>query len=226
MATSIIFEERVEIPLSISSLEDFRQWARSAKFPEQGRIDYIAGRIEVDMSPEDFFSHGTLKTEIARVLANRVASGDLGYLVTDRTRLSCPEADLSAEPDVVFVSHETLQVGRAKLVAKAGGEPDRYVELEGAADLVVEIVSDSSVTKDTQRLPKAYAATGVGEFWLVDARGEQVSFQIHTQEKGQYRTVETLSKGYQHSAVFGCGFRLDRDRDSLGNWRFGLRQKQ
>ena len=34
-------------------------------FPERGRIDYIAGQIEVDMSPEDLFTHGSLKTEIA-----------------------------------------------------------------------------------------------------------------------------------------------------------------
>ncbi len=41
-----------------------------------------------------------------------------------------------------------------------GHDAGRYVELEGAPDLVVEIVSDSSVAKDTQRLPPRYAAAG------------------------------------------------------------------
>ena len=63
MAVTVRFEERVEIPLSIQSLTDFRDWARSDDFPERGRIDFVAGRIEVDMYPEDFVYHllGTWK---------------------------------------------------------------------------------------------------------------------------------------------------------------------
>ena len=156
MATTVVFEEQVEIPMDLSSLADFRRWALSDDFPERGRIDYIAGRIEVDMSPEDFFCHGTLKGEIFGVLHQRVKQGKLGHLVSDRTRISSVAADLSAEPDIVFLSHEALASGRVRLVPKAGGELGRYVEVEGAPDLIVEIVSDSSVTKDTQRLPEAY----------------------------------------------------------------------
>ena len=44
---------------------------------------------------------------------------------------------------------------------------------------MIEIVSDSSVAKDTRRLPAAYHKAGVGEFWLVDARGPETSFTIH-----------------------------------------------
>ena len=71
MATSVIFEEQIEIPF-VRSLRDFRDWALSDRFPEQARIDYIAGCIEVDMSPEDVFTHGTLKTEIVRALTQKV----------------------------------------------------------------------------------------------------------------------------------------------------------
>ena len=39
MATSVIFEEQVEIPGGIRTLADFRDWARSDEFPEQGRMD-------------------------------------------------------------------------------------------------------------------------------------------------------------------------------------------
>ncbi len=60
MAATVVFEERVEIPLTLRSLAEFRQWALSPEFPERGRIDYLAGRIEGDMSPEDICCHGTL----------------------------------------------------------------------------------------------------------------------------------------------------------------------
>src|SRR6266511_1101783 len=51
MAT-LLLEHGIEIPV-IRDLADFRRWALSDAFPQRGRIDYIAGRIEVDMSPED-----------------------------------------------------------------------------------------------------------------------------------------------------------------------------
>lgn len=56
------------------------------------------------------------------------------------------------------------------------GQEDRYVELEGAPDPIVEIVSDCSVQKDTQRLSKACFEVGVREYWLADARGSQLVF--------------------------------------------------
>ncbi len=226
MATTVVFEEQVEIPLNLTSLGEFRRWAMSDDFPERGRIDYVAGRIEVDMSPEDFFCHGTLKTELVRVLAGRVKQRDLGHLVTDRTRVSSVEAGLSAEPDVVFISHAVLESERARLVPKAGGAPGRYVELEGAPDLIVEIVSDYSVAKDTQRLPKAYFEAGVSEFWLADARGESLAFQIFQRGELGYEAVGAGPDGFQASSVFGCSFRLDGGRDPKGNWTFDLLERQ
>ena len=130
MASSVIFEERIEIPY-FPSLAEFRAWALSDDFPERGRIDYIGGRIEVDMSPENLFFHGSIKTEVVRVLANIVQSAGGGYLFSDRTRVSSPDADLSAEPDVVYLSADSIDSGRVRLVPSASGEADSYVELEG-----------------------------------------------------------------------------------------------
>lgn len=225
MASSVIFEERVEIPLTLRSLADFRRWAHSEGFPERGRIDYISGRIEVDMSPEDLFCHGTLKTEIIGVLYQRVKQGALGHLFTDSTRVCCPQAGLSAEPDVVFVSHEALHSGRVRLVPGSAQEPGRYVELEGPPELIVEIVSDSSVGKDTRRLPEAYSNAGVREFWLADARDEPVVFRIHHPGDAGYQAVQPDADGFQRSVVFNCSFRLDSRRTPQGYWAFDLRQK-
>ncbi len=188
MATCLLLDQQIEIPL-VRSLEEFRAWALSDEFPEQGRIDDIAGRVEVDMSPRDFFLHGTLKTEVVAGLHEIVKRKALGYLVSDRTRVSCPQAELSVEPDVAFISEEALASGRVRLVPKASGEADRYVEVEGPPDVVVEIVSDSSVTKDTKRLPAAYFQAGVHGYWLVDARGESLRFQIHRRGSSGFEPV-------------------------------------
>ena len=130
MAT-VIFEEQVEIPADVRGLADFRCWALSDQFPERGRIDFIAGRIEVDMAPEDLFCHGTIKSEIATVIQRRVKRGRLGHLFIDSTRISSPEAGFWVEPDIVFLSHEALHSDRARLIGKASGRRGRYVEIEG-----------------------------------------------------------------------------------------------
>ena len=103
MASAILIEDELEIP-AIQDLEDFRRWATAEDFPETGRIDFVAGRIEVDMSPEELHTHGKPKTELVIVLGERIRSRQLGELYTDRTRVSCPDADVSAEPDIVFIS--------------------------------------------------------------------------------------------------------------------------
>ena len=225
MAASVDFEEQLEIPLNLQTLEDFRQWALSDSFPDRGRIDFIAGRIEVDMSPEEIYCHGTLKVELIRVLSQRVKLTRQGDLFSDRTRISSSTADLSAEPDIVFLSHQAISEGRVRLVPKSSGEPGRYVELEGAPDLIVEIVSDSSVRKDTRRLPVAYYTAGVREFWLVDARGDELLFQIHGCGKDKFEPVQPDEKGFQHSSVFDCRYRLERTWEETGRWEFDFLEK-
>ena len=220
LATCVVFEEQVEVPLAVRSLADFRRWALSDEFPQTGRIDYIDGRIEVDMAPEDLFCHGTLKSEIASVLQHHAELGRLGHLFIDSTRISSPDGDWSAEPDIVFISRETLASGRVRLVPKAGNEPGRYVEVEGVPDLLVEIVSDTSVRKDTQRLPAAYFKAGVREFWLVDARGQEPIFLIHRGGPAGFEPVGHDADGFQSSAVRGRRFRLNAARDADGNWAF------
>jgi Uma2 family endonuclease len=215
MATAILLEEQLRIP-PIASLEDFRRWMRSDEFPEHGRIDYVDGHIEVDMSPEDLFCHGTIKTEIEGVLYNCVKRHEHLYLFTDCTRVTCSAGGVSAEPDIVLLSEDAIESGHVKLVPKASGEKDRYTEIEGPPELIVEIVSDSSERKDKKQLPPAYFAGGVPEFWLVDARPKTLMFQIHDRSDDGFRPVAADGEGFQRSAILGKRFRLERSRNDRG----------
>ncbi len=224
MATSISFQEQIEVPFC-HCLADFRAWATSDDFPDKARVDYIAGRIEVDMSPEDLFTHGNLKTRIIAVVGTLLQEADLGEPFSDCTRISNPAADLSSEPDIVVVLHESVETGRVRLVPKASGEPDRYVELEGTPDLAIEIVSDSSVVKDTQRLPAAYWRAGIPEFWLADARGSELVFRIHRSGSAGYELAPSDCEGFQHSTILNTWFRLTRRRHRTGQWTYALERK-
>jgi Uma2 family endonuclease len=219
---SVIFADQLEIPFEVQDLAAFRRWALSDDFPERGRIDFIDGSIEVRMSPEDYLTHGLPKSEIARVLSSLVKQKKLGHILTDCTRISSPAADLSVEPDIVFISYTSLKSGLARLVPVASGEPGHYREVEGACDVAVEIVSSSSEVKDTKRLPVAYFKAGVREFWLVDARGKKLMFQIHRRGKSGFVPVKPDTRGYQVSSVFDQRFRLKRSTDEQGYPAFDL----
>jgi len=222
MVATILFAEQLEIPLNIGSLAEFRQWVASADFPESGRIDFLQGGIEVDMSPEDLHTHGKVKIALVGALWQRIGAGELGELYADSSRVTCPQAGFSVEPDLVFVSNQALDSGRVRLVPKASGEPDRYVELDGAPDLVVEIVSDAAASKDTERLPGAYYTAGVAELWLVDARVDPLTFCIFHRGPSQVISAPLGPPGHQHSGALGCWFRLDRSRNRHGRLDYQL----
>jgi Uma2 family endonuclease len=218
-----LLDDDIAIPC-IHSLADFRQWAVSEEFPQRGRIDYVAGCIEVDMSPQDLYCHGTVNGEIFFGLATRVKQTMRGQIFIGQTRVSSPEGNLSAEPDVLFVSYEALRSGKIVRCPKAN-DPDRFIEFEGGADLVVEAISDSSVRKDTVRLPQAYYRANVTEFWLVDARRESLLFHIHRRGPTAFEPIQPDAEGYQYSAVMECWYRLERYRDQAGNWAYELKEK-
>jgi Uma2 family endonuclease len=224
---AVIDKENLRIPEDAFTFEGFQRWIDSGELPETGRIDYLEGDVDVDMSPEDLYTHSAVKTAITLKLGYLVVESDLGDVFVDRTRIRSRFADLSVEPDVVVFFGSSLEAGKVRLVpATARKGPDRFSALEGAVDLVVEIVSDGSVKKDTQRLPKLYARAGIPELWIVDARGDDLRFQIHSLRDNSYVTVEPDSEGWVRSPQLGVDFRLVRRRASPAPWRYTLQHRQ
>jgi Uma2 family endonuclease len=222
----IFLEENLRIPEDAFTYEGFQRWVDSRQFPETGRIDYLEGDIEVDMSPEDLFTHSAVKTAIALKLGNLVVESDVGEMFIDRARLRSRFAELSVEPDIVVIFGKSLEAGKVRLVPAAVRKgPDRFSALEGAADLVVEIVSDSSVGKDTRRLPGLYARAGVPELWVVDARGRDLRFRVHSLRDGSYVQIEPDAEGWVRSPQLGGDFRLIRRRASPSPWRYTLEHR-
>ncbi len=227
---AVAYGEDLWIPEAAYELKGFRAWARSDEFPQTGRIDYLAGVIESDMSPEDLHTHGTVKTAIAAALFAVIARPRQGFVFADRTRVTLPVAQVSVEPDVVAVLFSSLDRGGVRQVPAKSKGPGRFVEFEGAPDLVVEILSDSSVKKDTERLPPLYAADGVGELWLVDARGEELELEIRTLEAGRgpgagFQVAERDGDGWAESPLLGGRIRLVREPTPHAGWFYELEQR-
>jgi Uma2 family endonuclease len=218
MSTIVLYDDAVVIPDGISDLEAFRRWAHSEDFPEAGRICFLHGDVWVDMSREQVFTHNQLKQEFNLVLGGLVKVQRLGRFFPDGLLVTHDRAQLACQPDGTFVSRQTLKSGRVRLVE---GEKGGYLELAGTPDMVLEIVSSSSVEKDTVTLPDLYWRAEIPEYWLVDARSSRLQFEILHYQSNGYATVRKQG-GWVESQVFGRSFRLTRRLDDEGNPEFSL----
>jgi Uma2 family endonuclease len=216
--STVVIEEKVRVPGWIEDLGSFRQWAHSLESPERGNISYLKDEVWVDMSKEQLFSHNQVKGEISSVLTILVKKNRSGLFFPDGILLSDVATDFATGPDGIFVSKESLQADRVTLIEGAEGG---YVELQGVPDMVLEVVSPSSVQKDTEILREVYWDLGIDEYWLVDARGEHLEFDILRRGAKGYAQVRK-SGGWLRSSVFGLSFRLTRRTNEMGHPEFTL----
>jgi Uma2 family endonuclease len=207
----------VHIPVWVGDLASFRRWMHSAESPEKSPVFFLAGEVWVDMTKEQFFSHNPLKKTIALVLSGLETQVPRRF-IPNGMLLTNEDADLSGNPDGAFVSTESFRSARVRLLE---GADSGHVELEGSPDMVLEVVSDRSVEKDTEMLRDLYWKAGIREYWIADGRGDEVQFTILKHTARGYSSVRNTA-GWLKSSVFGKSFRLTRRLDELGHPDFVL----
>lgn len=154
-AALAIFDKSIRVPADAHTLEGFRRWAISEDFPERGRVSFLDGEIDLDLSSEEIRSYIDPKTELSIVLGSLINRENLGKPLIDGTLLVNEAANVSNEPDFMLCSWETLKSGKV-IQAETFPGCRRVLQLSGSPDLVVEIVSESSLRKDREILPERY----------------------------------------------------------------------
>jgi Uma2 family endonuclease len=216
--TFITDADQVQVPGWVVDLESFRRWADSDEFPESGRICYLKGEVWVDMSKEQIHSHNQVKAEFTIVVGGMVKKERSGHFYPDGLRLTNVSADISGVPDGTYVSAKSRRAGKVQLVQ---GKEEGYVEIEGTPDMVLEILSASSVQKDTEILFQAYWEASIPEYWLVDARKKPLRFDIYRRTSKGYVATRKVG-GWIKSKVFGKEFKLTQGTDEFGDPEYSL----
>ncbi|QDU58210.1 hypothetical protein Pan181_44430 [Aeoliella mucimassa] len=203
------------------SLAQFRNWAESEAYPKQGKVVYYRGELFFDMSPERIDSHSALKQTLNLVIGGLVQQRDLGRYYPDGAGIQNEAAAVANEPDAFFAKWATIKSGKLAAPPEKQG---KHTALVGAPDWVCEIVSDSSEEKDLEILRRAYHAAGIPEYWILDARNEEIRFLLLTWTENEYAMVESVDNWYR-SSVFDIDFQLTRQIDQVGWWQYELKYR-
>ena len=152
-----------------------------AKTPEGEIWELIDGEKFMPPSPGE--AHQRINIRLGSRLHMFVEDGGLGRMYIAPFDVVLSELDV-VQPDLLFVSNE-----RAHIVTSAN--------VRGAPDLVVEIRSPSTASRDWTIKRDLYAKYGVKEYWVVDPVERRVWVMLlddyRLEEVGSYGMGDVLT---------------------------------
>jgi len=162
-------------------------YADLCRMPDDGlRYEIIGGELFVAPAPN--LDHQEVSGELYALLRSYVRAHRLGRVWYAPVDVRLSEHDV-VEPDLLFVRRDRRDIYQTR----------RYVE--GAPDLVVEIISPSSQKIDPGRKFALYASSGVPEYWLVDYEARR--FQLFVLRLGRYEEIAANEGRFQSEAILG-----------------------
>ena len=145
--------------------------------PGDERYELLDGDLIMVAAPN--LKHQRVQFHIGRELGNFIVEHDLGEFFFAPCDVVLSDTNV-VQPDLLFVSRE-----REHLLS--GGD-----NVQGAPDLVIEILSPATADRDQGYKRELYGRYGVTEYWLVDPIAETVS--IHCQRNGALTIARTFSR--------------------------------
>ncbi|NUO78908.1 Uma2 family endonuclease [candidate division KSB1 bacterium] len=156
--------------------EEYLDW-----LTEEKKADLLDGVIYMQSPPSD--RHEKIFVFLLNVLNAYVVRKKLGIVRGSRTAIKFSEYN-GTQPDLVFISNANRDLIHPYFV-------------DGAADMVVEIISPSTRHIDRVKKMALYAQHGVREYWLIDPDKRTAEFfrndygswnQIAVREDGAFRS--------------------------------------
>jgi Uma2 family endonuclease len=172
--------------------EEFLEW-----IDEDTHAEWVDGEVIISVPPKPL--HALVTEFLLPLLSLYVRLFKLGQVLSAPVEMRLPSVPASRQPDLLFLRREHLD----RLT------PDR---IQGPADLVVEIVSDDSFTRDRVEKLAEYEAAGVPEYWLLDRPegtrpGRQQATFYRLTPAGRYEDVPPDAEG-RYASIALPGFWL------------------
>ncbi len=150
------------------------------QLPEDKRYELMEGEFFMVTSPST--GHQNISRNIFRILDAYVRKQGLGEVYYAPLDILLSEENV-LQPDILFISKE-----RHHIITEGN--------IQGAPDLVIEILSPATAERDKGLKQKLYAKFGVQEYWLVDPDKKAVEVMGLAEEgfesTGVYQEEATL----------------------------------
>ncbi|MFQ5613516.1 MAG: Uma2 family endonuclease [Anaerolineae bacterium] len=170
--------DRKAPPQGKITFEEFLAWA-----DEDTHAEWEDGEV-VMVSPASR-RHQELVLWLSKVLGFYIEERDLGWLTNVPFLIQLHATRQGREPDLLFLKTENMH---------------RLQEtyLDGPADLVIEVVSPESVSRDRGSKFVEYESEGIPEYWLLDPTRQQAEF-YRLGGDNRYRLYPPDEEGVYHS---------------------------
>ena len=148
-------------------------------YEESVRSEWVDGEVIVYMPPKA--EHQRIVEFLYTLLNLFVQLSNLGLVRVSPFEVKLWEEGPSREPDIFFVT----QASRSKFI------PERF---SGAPELVVEVISPSSLLIDRDVKFREYERSGVKEYWVIDSRPKQTRsdfFKLNDANRYELFATET-----------------------------------
>jgi Uma2 family endonuclease len=142
---------------------EFFEWVDDRSRWDPNHYELLNGRAV--MNPPAGYPHGEIDANVIRLLGGFVAERRLGKVFGSSQGFEFPSGD-TVEPDASFVSRERWQ-------SAPPPEPGKFLRV--VPDLVVEIISVGTASRDRGEKKAIYERNRVREYWLVDWRARELT---------------------------------------------------
>lgn len=138
--------------------------------PDDGlRYEIIKGVLYVANAPN--YDHQFVTMQLTIQMGSYILQNQLGILLHAPFEVHLSEESRPLQPDVLFIGADRQPTPGSQYFA-------------GAPDVVVEVISPSSIRTDRQDKFDVYEAAGVREYWLVDPKTQAV--EVYALSGGEY----------------------------------------
>ena len=135
--------------------------------PDDGkRREIVNGELFVAPSPETIHQRSVVRLLVR--LGQFVESHKLGEVFVGLFDVVLSEFDV-VEPDLLYISN-----ARSSVLTKKN--------VQGAPDLMIEVISKSTAIRDRTIKLKLYGRFGVDEYWIIDPAGPSAEIYLRGEE--------------------------------------------
>ena len=156
-----------------------------ALLPDDGQLHQVI-HGELIMTPSAITKHQKIVGKLYALMLMYVESNHLGEIYPAPLDVVLDDFNI-VQPDILFISNKNNKIIGEK-------------NIQGAPDLVVEILSPSTGYYDLVSKKDLYAHHGVKEYWIVDPKEQWIEIFENT-GKGFITKIKVTEKGEVFSTV-------------------------